>query len=480
MFDSKLYRYIVLVLPISISAIYIFWAWTAKEGLLPVWSDEFFYYLNTRNFVENSTLRAAFTYTGKGSLIFQADSHGFAYPLFHGMIARMIGFHQLNIPFTNLLFVIMTVILIFLRKELNFAQKVTIVVGLMTCFIVPLNTFTYMQESLQLFVSVTAACLLVDIYASRDTRKIILYLVLLIAASLFRNLWLFWVAGLLPLAQNRRELGGWLFLLLAAASTAFLFTRLFWDSFPAYFTTVTRFLDAGQFAEALLSLASHFWSNVVSYAIGERHQPFPYYPVKLAIACAVGALVYLAWRRRKPIYLACTFIAAANLGLLMLAYDAWDWREIRTMSPILYLFLVVVVTEKEKFLSLFALVFMVAIFPFVFRLTGQYLEERKLQAANYKLSMENPQLYNAIAVAADETENPLVLFGYVPSDNSLDLLVVPLKTSSGKQIRYAVNYFRENVNVVNFDLILINRVKASTLTYPKPILTVGSFTLYRK
>lgn len=479
MFESKLYRYIVYLLLISISAIYIFWAWTAKGGLLPVWSDEFFYYLNTRNFYENSTLRAALTYTGKGSLVFQADSHGFAYPLLHGTVAKLIGFHQLNIPFTNLFFVALTVVFILLRKELNSAQKGTIAVGLMTYLIIPLNTFTFIQESLQLFISVTAACLLVDIYKTRDPRKIVLYLFLLIIAGLFRNLWLFWIAGLLPLARNRKELGGWLFLLLTATATAFLISKLFWDSFPGYFTAMTRALGAGHIGTALLSLVSHFWSNVVSYAIGELNKPLPYYPVKLAIAGAAGALAYLAYLRRKPIYLACTVIAAINLGLLFLAYDAWDWREIRSMSPILYLFLVVVVTEKERFLSLFALVFMVATFPFVFRLTGQYLNERKLQAANYKLAMENNMGYGSIAVAADGVRCPLILFGYIPPDNALDILLVPLKTPSGKQIRYAVNYYGEKLNILDYDFILTNVARTSPLPYKTPVLTVGDTILYR-
>lgn len=478
MFESKAYRNATYLAIGILLCVYAYWIFQARTGLLPIWSDEFCYYANARSFTENTTIRAAYTYTGKGSLLFQADGHGFAYPLLHGFIGKLIGFHSLNLPLTNIAFMLLSLLLVICQKGLNHSQKATITLILFTFLTVPLYSFTFMQESFHLLIAVVCTVLMLSIYEKRRRRDIVIFLLIIGIASLFRNLWLFWSIGLIPLALNRKQLFQYISLFIFCAVLSFLFARLFWDSFPSYFSSVTNLIGQGLFSEAAKSLYNHCISNIESYFTGELSKPYPYFPTKLIIFFSVVTMATLYQISKEKVYLAATLIGIVNFALLLITFDAWDWREIRSMSPLFYMFTIIIVSKKHVYVTIACLVFTITSFPHVRNLTSKFLLERNQQAVNFKNTAFLSAPPQQLATILDSASHPLVLLGYIPQDYTQDLLLLPLRTSSGKPIRYAINYFNERINFADYNFVLVRNDLPVAERHFRRIMNAGYFTLY--
>lgn len=454
MFETRAFRYTTYMALAIVISIYGFWIFQSWAGLLPILSDEYCYYVNAQSFTENTTLRAAFTYTGKGSLLFQADGHGFAYSLLHGSIGKLIGFHPLNIPLTNIAFILLALLLVARQQGLQVSQKTAIAVVLLAYFTVPLYSFTFMQESLHLLITVGCTLLLLRIYEKRMARDILFFLLLVGVASLFRNLWLFWSIGLIPLARNRKELLQYLLLFMVCAAVSFMFAKLLWDSFPSYFNSVTRLIRQGLISEAAQSLYEHFLSNIRSYFAGEFSRPYPYYPAKLVIFFSVVAMAVLYYVKKEKIYLAAALIGSVNFALLLVMFDAWDWREIRSMSPLFFMSTVIFIVNKNKVMTLVFLLFVLTSFPYAYNFSSKCLSDRKVQSTAFKNITPLRLFPQQMTTLLDTKPQPLILLGYSPQDYTLDLLLLPLRTPSGKPVRYAINVFREQLNITDYDYIL--------------------------
>jgi hypothetical protein len=168
-----------------------------------------------------------------------------------------------------------------------------------------------------------------------------------------------------------------------------------------------------------------------------------------------------------------------NLALLLVTFDAWDWREIRTMSPLFYLCTILAVVGKVRGLTIAILVFVLSSFPFVCSLTSQWIGERKTQAAIFRQNGAELAEYARLAVLPARHGNPLVLLGYKPEDYSRDLLFLPLRSPSGNQVRYAVNYFDMKLNPADYDYVLFRSDLPNPGNELKPVLKTGYYTLYQ-
>lgn len=479
MFENRIYRYASFMQLGGLIAIYAYWIFQVQTGFLPTVSDEFAYYLNAQSFTENTTLRAAMTFTGKGSLLFQSDAHGFAYPLLHGTIGKIIGFHPLNLPFTNIVFIFLALLIISCQRDLQISQKTTLAVLLLAYILVPVYAFTYMQEALHFFVAVVFTLLLYKIYERESLRLVSLYLLLLVIAALFRPLWLFWSIGLLPLARNKKQFFQFSLIFLFYAGLSLVFVKLFIENFPSSFRVVTQLVGQGRIGEALQSLSAQFVLNVGAYFTGGFSQPYSYYLAKLLIFFSVVALLGLYHVRKIKIYLAAALIGVINFGLLLITYNAWDWREIRSMSPLFFMFAIIIVAKREKYLTLACLILCLSAFPSVYNLTTNFISEHKKQAVAFTSSAPFFKPPQSMLTLLDSKPQPLILFGYRPQDYSLDLLFLPLRTSSGKPVRYAINAYNDNLEDQSYDFVLYRSNSVPDWISSFAVLKTNYFALYQ-
>ncbi|OJV42954.1 MAG: hypothetical protein BGO29_07255 [Bacteroidales bacterium 36-12] len=139
----------------------------------PVWSDEFFYYINTCSFIENNTLKAALTLNGKGSVVFGSDTHGFGYPLLHGVIAKVFGWHNLNFIIFNFVLLTFSIITIWFMKSVRHIHKLWISIYILLFPFFTLYAFTYMQEIVHIFIAILlSACIYnISLVSGKDKKK---------------------------------------------------------------------------------------------------------------------------------------------------------------------------------------------------------------------------------------------------------------------------------------------------------------------
>lgn len=482
-FDVQQHTGIIIISVFSIVSVILLYLWLLSGSftMLPVWSDEFFYYVNSANFYFNTTLRAALTYTGRGASVFGADGHGFAYPLLHGSIAKIIGWHTWNIPLTNLFFVLSAIIVIQKALRISLQRKVVTLICIAASPTAILFTFTFMQESLHLFISVCTTLLLLKIYAEKRPRDIILFCFLLAAASLFRNSWFLWSIGLLPLAKSWKHhiIFGSIFL--TSAIMAYLYTVYLWDSFPSFISTVTSQLRSGRYLQFFTTIARNVYDNCISYVSisNKSDSPAPYLLSNLILLLIIAFLAYEYFIRKSTFALALLLITILNILMLFFLFNAWGFRDMRTMAPLVTAFVIYTATTHSRvYTGTLILFILLSIIPATIQ-SHVWIKQRNSQALNFHSAKSQQLIHREIAQACSARTQPLIYVNNTPSDFTLDLLLLPLATSTHSPIRYAVNYFREEINLCDFDYLYCSGRNAAVATSARAVLTNPHYQLFR-
>jgi hypothetical protein len=414
----------------------------------PVWSDEFFYYINAYSFVENNTLKAALTYSGEGSVLFGADAHGFGYPLLHGSIAKIFGWHNLNFVITNVVFLASSIFMIWCIKSITFIQKLWISVYILLFPFFSLYAFTYMQEILHILIAIILS---VCIYLIYNKEKNIVYIGLFVLtifiAGVFRGLWLFWLIGLIPLAKDKKQMILYFLLLGFGIITSLVFTKLLTEPVPNYFSSLMDLLKNGEIKKMSLSVFNNFFKNVQSYFFSIQNG-IVYFFMKIATIGAVLFFTFIAFRTKSKLNISLALIGLSNFFLLFLLYDAYDWREIRTMSPLFYFYILFIVLETKGFVKYIQIGCLVLIFAFNIKTSKQWIAERNV--IDLVTTKKERMVYNDISKKI--VAPSVVLVDYQPNDYTWDLLNLPVKNSNNQPIRYIVQYY--DVNKTKYDYIL--------------------------
>jgi MFS family permease len=418
-----------------------------SSNYLPVWSDEFFYYTNSFSFFKNNTLQAALTFSGSGSSVLGADAHGFAYPLLNGVIAKIFGWSNTNFIYTNFFFVAVSLLLIWLQKNITNGQKVLVTAAVLLFPFFILYGFTYMQECVQMFFAITCSILVYKIYKEDKRKHYALFLVTIIVAAFFRPLWLFWLVALVPFAKNKFEKKIFLSLFFIGAIAAFAIATFFAEAVPNYFASVINLLKQGDVKHAVSSMAFHFTYNVYAYFI-KSHDTIIYIPIKYFILMVLIFFVAQAVKNKSKLFSAIALVGTVNFAMLFLFYDVFLWREIRILAPFFYFSIPIVIIETKGVFKYVQLFILALLFIFILPLAYNWVQGRNIYTAQ---EIEKSKLaYSEIAQKV--TGNRTVLINFTPSDSTLILIQLPVKNIADSAIRYIVPYYR--AKKIKYDYIL--------------------------
>lgn len=423
----------------------------------PVWSDEFGYYINTQSFFENSTLKAAITLSGEGSAVFGADPHGFAYPLFHGCIAKIFGWSNLNFIITNFILLSASILMVWSIKSIHTRQKLWISSFILLFPFVPLYLFTYMQEIIHISVAIIVSVLIYLIYSkeNNNTIYIVLFILTIFIAGCFRVLWFFWLIGLIPLAKDKRQGIAYLLLFAFGIIISFVFSKLFAEAVPNKFSSIIAFLKNGELKNVFASVYYNFIKNIMLYFFSIQNGVV-YVFMKFTIFGAVLFFTFLAFRNKSRLNMALALIGIVNFVLLFFIYDAFDWREIRTMSALYYFYVLFIIIETKGVSRYIQALFLLVVFVLNYNTSKRTISERNFIDVP---KMEKERMaYSEISQRIPNGK--IVLLDYIPQDYSWDILNLPLKNSNNSAIRYIVQYY--NVDKTNYDYILMRPVNNNT------------------
>ncbi|TAE74310.1 MAG: hypothetical protein EAZ85_04880 [Bacteroidetes bacterium] len=416
----------------------------------PVWSDEFFYYINSCSFVENNTLKAALTYSGEGSVIFGADVHGFGYPLLHGCIGKIFGWHNLNFIRLNFVFLVFSIFVIWQVKSIIFKQKLWISIYILLFPFFPLYAFTYMQEIIHVFVAIIlSVCIYLINNKEKNNTYIFFFILIIFIAGVFRGLWFFWLIGLIPLAKNKKQMIFYSLLFLLGIIISLVITKLFTEPVPNYFSSVIDLLKQGELKKTASSVYYNFRNNFFLYFSSTQDKNYIVYIfMKIMNMVSVLFFIFLAYRNKSKLNISLALIGLSNFLLLFLLYDAFDWREIRTMSPLFYFYILFIVLETKGFIKYVQLCCFLVIFALNIQTSKEWIAERNVIDLT-KIHKEK-MVYNDISKKIPNQK--IILVDYIPNDHSWELLNLPLCNANNHQIRYIIPYY--NVKKTHYDYIL--------------------------
>jgi hypothetical protein len=413
----------------------------------PVWSDELFYYLNTYSFFQSNSLQAALTFKGSGSILFGADAHGFAYPLLNGLFSKAVGWYNLNFILLNFIFIAIVILIICFIKSITVNQKLNTIAFVLLFPFLPLYAFTYMQEVIHILIAVSLSVLFYNISKKGLTNDRFIFIVLIVLlAGIFRSLWLFWLIGLIPFAKSKQQLYFFVFLFIFVGISSLVYNKYLMEPVPNYFLSIIELLNRGELLAMIKSLLIHFIQNIKLYFLALDSSGV-YFFMKYIAFGSVVYFGYLAYRKKEKIYMSLFLIGSINFLLLFLFYDAFGWREIRTMSPLFYffiLFIVISTKDKAKYLQLTVLIIL---FIFTKDISKKWILERNAQN---KLVNKEREAY--LLMAKKIPDNKTVLVNYFPHHNELSLLELPFINANGNAIRYVVPYYGKEEIVYDYIL----------------------------
>lgn len=402
----------------------------------PIWSDEFFYWANAKSFMQNGSLEAAFTYSGKGSLLFGADAHGFAYPLCNGIFAKIIGNVSYSFIVWNILLIISAIVGVFSLKTLSVESKLWIITVILIFPFLPLYAFTFMQESIHVFFAICLSVLFYQIRNATFYKPYLLSFVLVILiAGMFRSLWFFWLIGLLPIARSRRELKIFGFIFIIGIFCSFCVNYYFNEPVPNFFTASLNLIRQGEVPFFIKSLGINFYMNY-KYYFFTYNDSVIYFLLKYMVFCAFLFVTFKAIKYRQKTFVALSLIGLVNFGLLFFFYEANYWKEIRTMSPLFYfylLFIAEVFDSKSKFLLVFA---MCIIFGFSINLSKQWIAQRN-ESQHISLNVINHLIKLQQYIPAYK----IVKVEYLPDNELQYLSYLPLENRNHRSIKYIIPFY---------------------------------------
>ncbi|OJV33050.1 MAG: hypothetical protein BGO29_14495 [Bacteroidales bacterium 36-12] len=265
--------------------------------------------------------------------------------------------------------------------------------------------------------------------------------------GLFRVLWFFWLVGLIPLAKNKRQLFFYSTLLSLGVISSLIVHKLFVEFVPNYSSSLVESLKNGEVKNVIFSTLRHFVKNVINYFFSKQNG-IVYIFMKFSTAGAVMFFTILALKYKSKLNIALALIGLTNFLLLFILYDAFDWREIRTMSPLFYFYILFIVLEVECFIKYINVFVLIVIFALNIKTSKQWIAERNI----IDLSIVNKErmAYNEISKVIPN--NKVILLDYIPKDYTWELLNLPLQNINNHQIRYIIKYY--DVGKTHYDYIL--------------------------
>jgi len=327
---------------------------------LPIFSDEYGYYLDAKAFQVCNRLDAAFTINEYYSKIGNFSFHGFIYTLFYGTFFKLFSLFGItpSIMLVNISLVFSLLIFLALSK-IKLEKKFFIGIVFLSNFIFVLFISSSMTEIFHLVFAVIAGYLLYLTYETKEKKYQYILIVLALFLSLFRLSWVFILFGLFPLSTSIKDFMKYALVLLFGLIFAVLTMQYFYASFPfGFMYDLMLSLHYGTFANIASMLYEHFVSNIMKYFYYEGYFQYRYvFYYKYLLVALLLYSIYISIKTREKSIIAGTIIYLIFFINLFLLYDAYGWREVRVLAAPFMMLTVILILNKKYLPVLFIILF---------------------------------------------------------------------------------------------------------------------------
>ena len=325
---------------------------------LPIYSDEYGYYLDAKSFWLYDRIDAVTTLNERYSLIGNAGFHGFVYSIFYGIFFKLFSILGItpSIMLVNIFLAVSLLIFLALTK-ISLEKKMLIGIVLLSNFILIVYLSSDMTEIFHYVFAFIVGYLLYQVYQTQENRYLYFFIALIIILSFFRQSWIFALFGLFPLSSSLKDFVKYCVILLFGLVFVVLDIKLFHAPFPfGFFQDLSEYLQKNSLADTINKVYQYFLTNVDRYFISVTYEgvEFVFYYKYLFVALLLYSL-YISYRTREKTILAGALIAAAIFFALLTLYDAYGWREVR-MLTVPFMILTVILILNKRYLPVFFII----------------------------------------------------------------------------------------------------------------------------
>jgi hypothetical protein len=303
-----------------------------------------------------------------------------------------------------------------------------------------------MQETIQVLFAVLASIQLFFIYCEKDSkRNILLYVLIILLAASFRPTWLFALIALIPNSKSKKDFIVYSIIFIVGVLLSFIYVKYFFEPVPNFFAKLLDEFHTKGILSFSIMLLGHLIFNLKSYF--SFNESIVYYFLKISIICFGFIITIATFTKKDKILVAFFLLYAINISFLFLFYDAFSWREIRFLSPLFYLTLILSIIYLNDDLKITLL--LIVLFMFLKSPIDEFTSGRNKFTVNEltERKKEINKVFDKI-----ELSEVIVLVDFIPSDYSLDLLSLPLRNNQNTRIKYIIPYY--NSKRTHYDYIL--------------------------
>jgi hypothetical protein len=435
---------------------------------LPVFSDEYGYYLDAKNFWLYNRIDAATTLNESYSLIGNAGFHGFMYNIFYGTLFKFFAFVGItpSIVAANLIMVFCLFIFIAISR-ISLEKKYLIGTLFLSNYIFVIYISSSMAEIFHYVFAVIAGYLLYLIYETREKRYLYSFVALIFFLIPFRESWVFAFFGLFFLSRSLKEFAKYSILLLVGLAVVILYQKYFQAAFTIdYFHNIKSQIAHQSLTDALRPIYEHFLTNVDKYFISETYDKyrFVYYYKYLFVIVLAYTLLDGLWTRDKAV-LSSAVIATVFFTSLLVLYDPFGWREARTLAAP-FIIMATVLILSQRYLAVF-LIILFQLFTLNTVLDTKQRIDTDRKQMNVLIEKNRPLLDdfkefgNYIGTIDKKVVTVLMNWDLMPVDNSPLFYQLPLSLN-GKQIRYSFIYRHYDILDSISDIYISSRVESAS------------------
>ena len=432
---------------------------------LPVFSDEYAYYLDAKSFWLYNRIDAATTLNECYSIVGQAGFHGFMYSIFYGTFFKLFALIGITPSIMLVNMVLVFFLFLFMAfSKMSLENKLLIGIVFLSNFIFIIYLSSSMTEIFHYTFAVVVGYLLYQVYQTRENRYLYSLIALVFFLLFFRESWVFVLFGLFPLVRSLKDFAKYSLILFLGLTVVILCQKYFQATFVIdYFHSIKSQMDSQSLMDTFYPIYEHFLANIDKYFISEAYEKYRFvFYYKYLFAALLLYAVYASFRTKERAILSGTIIATVFFSSLLVLYDPFGWREVRALAAPFILLMVVLILSKKYFAVSLVILFQLLNLNAV--LDAKQGIDLRRQNMNVLIEENKPLLedFSELGkyVTSFDKKEIIVLMNWdlMPSDDSPLFYQLPLSLN-GKTIRYSFIYRHYDILDSISDLYISSRME---------------------
>ncbi len=430
---------------------------------LPIFSDEYGYYLDAKSFWLYNRIDAPLTLNESYSLIGHAGFHGIMYSVFYGSFFKLLAFLGIDPSITLVNMVLVFFLFGFLAySRMDLENKLLIGIVFLSNFIFIIYISSSMSEIFHYSFAVVVGYLLHLVYKTRENKYLYLLIGLIFFLIFFRESWVFVFFGLFPLAKSFKDIVKYSIVLLIGLVVVILYQKYFQAAYVIdYFHNLKLQLDSGSLIDVLHSVYDRFLINLNKYFATEAYERYRFvFYYKYLFAVVLLYALYASFRTRSRTILSGAIIAFVFFSSLLVLYDPFGWREVRVLAAPFILLTVILILNKKHFAVYMIILFQLLTINAVINTKQNVDLMRQKMNLHIKESQALLDDFSEFGKYLDffEKKRVVVLMDWnlIPVDNSAMIYQLPLFLN-GKNISYSFIYRHFDIMDSICDLYISNK-----------------------